>query len=111
MSTQDTKALADAIRRALGLVIDPELGENVVDLGLIYDIAIAEGAVALVQMTTTTRGCPASAYLEDAVRAAAGSVPGIGRAEVFMTYEPKWTPDKMNDEARRRLGLIDRRTA
>ena len=109
MSGEVTNALVDGIRRSLRMVIDPELGENVVDLGLIYDVAVAEGGVALIQMTTTTRGCPAAGYLEDAVRAAAGSVPAITRAEVFMTYDPKWTPDMMNDEARRHLGLAGRR--
>ncbi|MGN6142464.1 MAG: metal-sulfur cluster assembly factor [Mesorhizobium sp.] len=104
-----TGTLAEAVRRALGMVIDPELGENVVDLGLIYDVAIADGGVALIQMTTTTRGCPASGYLEEAVREAARGVPAISRVEVFMTYEPKWTPDMMNDEARRNLGLTGRR--
>lgn len=101
--------LADEIRRSLRMVIDPELGENVVDLGLIYDVAVADGGVALIQMTTTTRGCPASGYLEEAVREAVRSVPAINRVEVFMTYEPKWSPDRMNDEARRNLGLTDRR--
>lgn len=109
MTEGATKPLADEIRRSLRLVIDPELGENVVDLGLIYNVAVAAGGVALIQMTTTTRGCPAAGYLEDAVRAAARAVPAVTRAEVFMTYDPKWTPDMMNDDARRNLGLIDRR--
>lgn len=109
MSGEVTNALVDGIRRSLRMVIDPELGENVVDLGLIYDVAIADGGVALIQMTTTTRGCPASGYLEEAVREAARAVPAVNRVEVFMTYEPKWTPDMMNDEARRNLGLTGRR--
>lgn len=102
-------SLPERIREALRAVIDPELGENVVDLGLIYDVAVAEGGVALVQMTTTTRGCPAAGYLESAVRAAARVFPDIERVEVFMTYDPKWTPDMMNEAAAGRLGLTGRR--
>jgi metal-sulfur cluster biosynthetic enzyme len=97
--------LADAIATALHDVIDPELGENVVDMGLIYDIAVsADGDVAIV-MTTTTQGCPASAFLKDGVRACASAVPGVRRVEVVLTYQPAWSPERMSAPARERLGL------
>jgi metal-sulfur cluster biosynthetic enzyme len=94
--------LAAAVEQALRLVIDPELGENVVDLGLIYEIAVEEG-VARVEMTTTTRGCPAAAFLKEAVQSAAWAVPGIHFAEVRLTYTPEWSPAMMSDAARRSL--------
>jgi metal-sulfur cluster biosynthetic enzyme len=84
-------------------VIDPELGENVVDLGLIYAIEVEDG-VAKVEMTTTTRGCPATAFLKEAVQAAAWSVAGIHSAEVKLTYEPRWSPAMMSEAARQNLG-------
>jgi metal-sulfur cluster biosynthetic enzyme len=58
-----------------------------------------------VEMTTTTRGCPATAYLKEAVQSAAWSVPGIHYAEVKLTYEPSWSPGMMKDAARSRLHL------
>jgi metal-sulfur cluster biosynthetic enzyme len=92
------------VRQALRTVIDPELGENVVDLGLIYAIAVEDGVVRI-DMTTTTRGCPATNYLKDAVQTAAWSLPDIHYVEVTLTYEPPWTPDRMNDVAKEHLGF------
>jgi metal-sulfur cluster biosynthetic enzyme len=92
------------VRQSLRMVIDPELGENVVDLGLIYAITVKEGVVG-VEMTTTTRGCPATAYLKDAVQSAAWILPGVHHVEVKLTYEPPWAPEMMNDEARANLGF------
>ena len=91
------------VKQALRRIIDPELGENVVDLGLIYEIAVEED-IARIRMTTTTRGCPAAAFLEQAVRSAAEGVPGIRRAEVEVTHEPRWTPAMMSEAARLSLG-------
>lgn len=96
-------ALAAAVEQALRMVIDPELGENVVDLGLIYEITVEEG-IARIEMTTTTRGCPATAFLKDAVQSAAWAVPGIHFAEVKLTYEPQWSPAMMSEAARKSLG-------
>jgi metal-sulfur cluster biosynthetic enzyme len=97
-------SLAEAVREALRMVIDPELGENVVDLGLIYALAVADG-VARIEMTTTTKGCPATSYLKQAVEAAAWDVPGIEFAEIALTYEPPWTPEMMSAAARLSLGM------
>lgn len=96
--------IGDEVREALRGVIDPELGENVVDLGLIYSLAVADG-VARIEMTTTTKGCPATSYLKQAVEAAAWEVPGIDFAEVTLTYEPPWTPEMMSAAARSSLGM------
>jgi metal-sulfur cluster biosynthetic enzyme len=101
---EEKEALAAEVEQALGMVIDPEIGENVVDLGLIYAIAVEDG-VARVEMTTTTRGCPAAAFLKDAVQAAARAVPGIRHAQVNVTYEPAWSPAMMSEAARQSLGL------
>ena len=99
----EPNAVAAEVEQALWVVIDPELGENVIDLGLIYRIGVEEG-VARVEMTTTTRGCPAAAFLKNAVQSAVWSVPGVHYAEVKLTYEPEWSPAMMTESARRRLG-------
>jgi len=92
MSNDD---LAGRIRDALAIVIDPELGRNVVEMGLIYAIDCdSEGKVAIA-MTTTTRGCPAASFLTEAVRERATQVEGVGDVDVTLTYDPPWTPDMM----------------
>ncbi|MBT9259882.1 MAG: metal-sulfur cluster assembly factor [Clostridiales bacterium] len=91
------------IREALRDVIDPELGYNVVDLGLIYGITV-EGDRAEILMTMTTPGCPAAHYLEGGVRERALQVPGIREVEVQVVWMPPWTPEMMSDEAKRYFG-------
>ncbi|GAA4173881.1 metal-sulfur cluster assembly factor [Shinella granuli] len=98
MDEDEKAALTEAIRNALRMIIDPEIGRNIVDLGLIYEIAVEEGGIARIAMTTTTRGCPASAYLKDAVANCVWYVPGVEYAEVRLTYEPPWTPEMMAAE-------------
>lgn len=77
---------------ALGDVIDPEVGRSVVELGLIYDVDVASDGVVRIIMTTTTRGCPLSGFLKEAVATAAGAVEGVSSVEVTLTWDPPWTP-------------------
>ena len=100
MSTQKV----DAIRAALKAVIDPELGQNVVDLGLIYEIEVIDDCVVRVSMTTTTRGCPATGYLKQAVEEVAWAVPGVEFVDVELTYDPPWSPDFIAPEIKGLLG-------
>ena len=96
MSEGTNASLCDAIREALRMIIDPELGRNIVDLGLIYDVSVDDGGIAHVTTTTTTKGCPASEYLKEAVRNCVWYVPGVEYAEVRLTYEPQWSPEMMS---------------
>lgn len=107
MTAKTTDDLVERIKDALRLVVDPELGYNIVDLGLIYDVAVEDGGVARITMTTTTRGCPASSYLKDGARDAVCGVPAVEFVEVKLTYEPPWTPEMMSTEAREHLGISD----
>lgn len=90
----------DALRR----VIDPELGYNIVDLGLVYDVEAQDGAVSVV-MTTTTPGCPATGYLQQGAGDAVGELPGVEHVDVVLTYEPRWGPDMMSREAKAHFGI------
>ena len=94
----------DEIRAALKAVIDPELGQNVVDLGLIYEIEVIDDCVVRVSMTTTTRGCPATGYLKQAVEEVAWAVPGVEFVDVELTYDPPWSPDFIAPEIAGLLG-------
>lgn len=98
-------ATTAAIRLALHQVIDPELGHNLVDIGLIYDIAVDAAGAATVTMTTTTAGCPATDYLTSGVRAATAAVAGVTAVDVVLTYAPQWTPEMMSAAAKQTLGV------
>ncbi len=97
----------ERIAEALRLVIDPELGYNIVDLGMVYEVAVEEGGIVTILMTTTTKGCPATGYLKEGARDAAWSVPGVEFVDVRLTYEPPWHPGMMTDAAREHLGMAD----
>ncbi|WP_338025193.1 metal-sulfur cluster assembly factor [Bradyrhizobium betae] len=84
----DASGLVERVRAALREVIDPEIGFNIVDIGLVYDVAIEEDGVARISMTTTTKGCPATNYLRDGAGEAAQSVAGVHWADVQLTYDP-----------------------
>jgi len=100
-----TAQLIARIRDALRNVIDPELGYNVVDLGFIYDIAVEEGGVVRIIMTTTTPGCPAAGYLKEGVANSAWSVADVELVVVRVTFEPAWKPDMMTAQSRSDLGF------
>lgn len=94
------------VREALRSVIDPELGINLVDLGLVYDVTVTDG-VSYVTLTTTTPACPIGSFLEDQVRWAVLRLPGVLGVEVTMVHEPRWTPALMSDAARATLGWTE----
>lgn len=84
-------------------VIDPELGINIVDLGLVYDVTLDAG-LAFVRMTLTTPGRPLGAYLDDAVRAALTGSPGVDDVLVRVVWDPPWSPAIMSEAAKAQLG-------
>lgn len=90
---------------ALGAVYDPELGLDVVSLGLVYGVR-DEGGRVVVEMTLTTPGCPASESLSEIARSAVADAVGEGvNVEVRVVWDPPWTPARMDDRAAARLGL------
>lgn len=93
----------DLVQSLLCDVIDPELGVNIVDLGLVYGIA-ADGSGVLVRMTLTTPGCPLGGYLDDEIDRALCQLPGRPPVHVDLVWEPPWRPELMTDAARRALG-------
>lgn len=88
----------DQITQALRDVFDPELGMSVVDLGLIYDVAIDAGRVR-VTMTLTTQGCPLHDSMTAWVRQAVAAIPGVEDVEVAIVFDPPWTPDRIRQDA------------
>lgn len=98
----DEDVVAEAWQR-LEFVYDPELGVNLVDLGLVYDLDSQHGDVR-VRMTLTTPGCPMSDSMPEAVQRALETVPGIHSIDVHLVWDPPWQPEMMTDRARRELG-------
>ena len=84
---------------------DPEIPVNIIDLGLIYDIAIKPERVD-VKMTLTALGCPMAAEVIADVRDHLLTLPGVSDASVDIVYEPVWTPERMSEEARWELGMV-----
>jgi len=101
----DDSALETAIVDALKEIYDPEIPVNIYDLGLIYNVEVAN-AVAVVTMTLTTPHCPVAESMPGEVEMRAASVPGVMDAEVNLVWEPPWGPEKMTDEARLELGML-----
>ncbi|MEK1886163.1 MAG: metal-sulfur cluster assembly factor [Phyllobacterium sp.] len=94
------EALRSSVRTSLRIILDPELGENIVDLGLIYAIDVSASGDVRVTMTTTTRACPATGFLQEAVKLHICAVPGVNGVDVDLTYEPPWSPERITGEAR-----------
>ncbi|MFN0177547.1 MAG: metal-sulfur cluster assembly factor [Gemmatimonadales bacterium] len=94
----------EIIRKALRGVKDPELGLNIVDIGLVYDIAVSDAGDAHIKMTLTSPGCPSGPEILEDVRVVAQQVEGVNSAEVELVWEPYWTPERMDPRVRAFLG-------
>jgi metal-sulfur cluster biosynthetic enzyme len=94
----------DDVFEALHQVEDPELGMDVVDLGLVYDVEV-EGPKVKVLHTLTSMGCPAGPMIQEDIQRVAADLPGVEDVEVELTFDPPWTPDKMSDDAKFILGF------
>ncbi|HKO26140.1 MAG TPA: metal-sulfur cluster assembly factor [Solirubrobacteraceae bacterium] len=94
----------ELVRELLREVIDPELGLDIVELGLLRAVAVEDG-VARVRFTVTTPACPLSSYIEDEIRACLWQLPGLSDLEVDCEYEPAWSPDDMSEDAQIALGF------
>jgi metal-sulfur cluster biosynthetic enzyme len=89
---------------ALHGVEDPELGMDIVELGLFYDADIADGKVKVVH-SLTSMGCPAGPMIQEDIHNAVAALPGVEEVEVELTFDPPWTPDRMSDDAKFILGF------
>lgn len=96
----------DAVREALKDVVDPELGCNIVELGLIYDITVAENGDVGVRMTLTSPGCPLRDVIERDVRDRLRLLDGVGEVTVTMTFSPPWSPANASDDLKREFALM-----
>ena len=99
-------SLAEAdVLEALKEVLDPELGVNIVDLGLVYDVTI-DGDTVHIQYTLTTMGCPIGPLIEAQMQHLLAGVPGVEHVDAEMVLRPPWSPEMMSEEAKAALGFF-----
>ena len=96
----------EQVREALKSVFDPELGINVVDLGLVYDVEVDDAGGVDIQYSLTTMGCPIGPLIEDQMRAFVIALPGVEEVRPEMVLRPAWSPEMMSDEAKAALGFF-----
>ncbi|MBD0330235.1 MAG: metal-sulfur cluster assembly factor [Thermoleophilia bacterium] len=94
----------EEVVEALREVEDPELGMDIVELGLMYDVEVEDSKVK-VRYSLTSLGCPAGPMIEEGIHDAAASVPGVEHVETELTWDPPWTPELMSDDAKFILGF------
>src|SRR5579872_7392032 len=93
------------VREELKNVVDPEIGIDMINLGLVYDVRV-DGSTVYVVMTLTTPGCPVAGMFLNAVHAAVMSIPGVSECKVDLTFSPPWDPRTMaSEEAKMMLGI------
>ena len=92
------------ITEALSNVIDPELGLDFVELGLVYDVAIENESDVYVTFTLTTPACPIGPQVSEQMKEFVGEIDGVDEVVPTMVFTPPWTPDKMSEDAKFALG-------
>lgn len=101
---EEISALKEQVVERLRSVYDPELGINVVDLGLVYGVDIDENRSVHITMTLTTPGCPMHDAIGEGVATALGSLEGISGGDVNLVWEPRWDPSMMTEAGKAALG-------
>jgi metal-sulfur cluster biosynthetic enzyme len=94
----------EQVVEALRDCYDPEIPINIIDLGLVYDVAIDDDHVNVV-MTLTARGCPAHTLISDGVRQRVARIAGVKSANVQVVWDPPWDISRVSDEGKKKLGL------
>ncbi len=105
MDTTTRERTRSLITDALRNVYDPELGVNVIDLGLVYNVDVNTQGHVTIDMTLTTPGCPMHEALSEGVGAALQDIPEITSGEIRLVWEPAWDPSRMTPAGRRLLGF------
>jgi metal-sulfur cluster biosynthetic enzyme len=95
---------ADDVTEALRQVFDPELGLDIVELGLLYDVQIAGGEVT-VSYGLTSMGCPAGPLIQEQILEAVRELPGVEKVDLQLTWDPPWTPERLSEDAKLLLGF------
>jgi len=105
MNEDQEQEMKDSMMAALENVIDPELGIDIVNLGLVYDVQLADEDVAKVTMTLTSIGCPMGPQIVDMVKTALSELPEVKDTDVNIVFNPPWSKENMSRYAKIALGV------
>ncbi len=94
----------EEVVEALREVEDPELGMDIVELGLMYEVDVEDSKVK-VRYSLTSLGCPAGPMIDEGIQEAVSGVPGVAEVETELTWDPPWSPEMMSDDAKFILGF------
>lgn len=100
---EDGMPSGEDLQNGLRAVVDPEIGYNIVDLGLVYEVTKPEPGYAHVLMTLTSMGCPLTEVIHQQCSVILGAMPGVDRVEVEFTFTPPWSTDMIADYVREEL--------
>jgi len=106
LAPEEIERITTEVIAALKSVHDPEIPSDIYELGLIYQVDLEAEGVLKVEMTLTAPGCPVAGEMPGWVRDACETVDGVERADVSLTFDPPWTPDRMSDEAKLTLNML-----
>ncbi len=106
LSSVEKTIIEAQVVEALRLCFDPEIPVNIYELGLIYDVAVADDGGVGIRMTLTTPHCPAAQSLPAEVEARVRKVPGVTDVKVFVVWDPPWSPQMMTEAAKLELGFL-----
>jgi metal-sulfur cluster biosynthetic enzyme len=95
----------EMVKKALRQVKDPELGLNIIDIGLVYDVAVTEDGGVKITMTLTSPGCPSGAEIMQDAKMVAEELEGVESATVELVWEPYWTPERMDPRVKAFMGF------
>jgi metal-sulfur cluster biosynthetic enzyme len=101
-----TDLLRERVLQALTQVYDPELGINIVDLGLVYEVEVNDDGDVDILYSLTTMGCPIGPLIEDQIRAFLAPIEGLREVRPELVFRPPWSPELMSDEAKAALGIF-----
>jgi metal-sulfur cluster biosynthetic enzyme len=105
-ATDDQGLTRERVLQALSQVYDPELGINIVDLGLVYEVEVQDNGDVDILYSLTTMGCPIGPLIEDQIRAFLAPIEGVGEVRPELVFRPPWSPELMSDEAKAALGIF-----
>lgn len=95
----------DVVQKALRQVKDPELGLNIVDIGLVYGVEVNDQGDVRVKMTLTSPGCPSGAEIMQDAKQVVEDLEGAGRVDIDLVWEPYWTPERMDPRVKAFMGF------
>jgi metal-sulfur cluster biosynthetic enzyme len=102
----EKERIKEQVTEALKAVNDPELGIDIVNLGLVYEVKVSDDGDVHIEYSLTTMGCPIGPMIEEQMRDVMAPIEGIGEITSELVFEPPWSPEKMTPLARSALGMV-----